>query len=57
MAEVYGAWGEKHNYGKTYMGIIRSHFVIDEEGQIADVHHNVKPEASVQDAMAALRLH
>jgi peroxiredoxin Q/BCP len=30
IAEAYGAWGEKSNYGKTYMGIIRSHFVIDE---------------------------
>ena len=30
IAEAYGVWGEKTNYGKTYMGIIRSHFVIDE---------------------------
>src|SRR5215212_5295421 len=40
VAEAYGAWGEKTNYGKTYMGIIRSHFVIDEAGKIADAQLN-----------------
>jgi peroxiredoxin Q/BCP len=37
VAELYGVWGEKSMYGKTYFGIIRSHFVVDEEGKIADV--------------------
>jgi peroxiredoxin Q/BCP len=35
--EKYGAWGEKSNYGKTYMGIIRSTTLIDPEGKVA--HH------------------
>jgi peroxiredoxin Q/BCP len=35
VAEVYGAWGEKKNYGKTYQGMIRSTFLIDEDGIIA----------------------
>ncbi|MDX2429717.1 MAG: thioredoxin-dependent thiol peroxidase [Bacteroides sp.] len=38
----YGAWGEKKNYGKTYMGIIRKTFVIDEEGIIINIIEKVK---------------
>ncbi len=56
VADAYGVWGEKNNYGKTYMGIIRSHFVIDEEGRIADVQYGVSPSASVESAMTALHL-
>ncbi len=56
VAELYGVWGEKSMYGKTYFGIIRSHFVVDEEGKIADVRYHVSPEDSVQGALAALRL-
>ncbi len=56
VAELYGVWGEKSMYGKTYFGIIRSHFVIDEEGNIADVQYGVSPTDSVQNALAALRL-
>ena len=54
VAEAYGAWGEKSNDGKTYMGIIRSHFVIDEEGNLADVQVQISPTDSVERAMAAL---
>jgi peroxiredoxin Q/BCP len=43
-------------YGKKYYGIIRSHFVIDEQGRIADVQYNISPEESVESALAALRL-
>jgi peroxiredoxin Q/BCP len=56
VAELYGVWGEKSMYGKTYFGIIRSHFVVDEEGKIADVRYHVSPEDSVQSALMALRL-
>jgi len=56
VAELYGVWGEKSMYGKTYFGIIRSHFLVDEEGKIADVRYHVSPEDSVQGALAALRL-
>lgn len=38
----YGTWGEKQMYGKTYMGTIRTTFVIDEEGKIAEVISKVK---------------
>jgi peroxiredoxin Q/BCP len=53
-AEAYGAWGEKTNYGKTSMGIIRSAFVIDEDGRIVQALYNVKPEATAPGALAAL---
>lgn len=56
VAELYGAWGEKNNYGRTYFGILRSHFVIDEQGHIVDVQHRVSPEDSVQNALATLGL-
>jgi peroxiredoxin Q/BCP len=55
VAEVYGAWGEKKMYGKTFMGIIRSHFVIDEEGRLVDVQIKVSPKKSVELAVAALQ--
>jgi thioredoxin-dependent peroxiredoxin len=55
VAELYGAWGEKSMYGKKYLGIIRSHFVIDESGRIANVEYKVSPEDSVRDALAALK--
>jgi peroxiredoxin Q/BCP len=51
VTEMYGAWGEKSMYGKKYMGVIRSHIVIDEKGRIADIHIGVKPEASVELAV------
>jgi peroxiredoxin Q/BCP len=42
VAEAYGAWREKQNYGKTYMGIQRSTFVIDKEGTVRKVWASVK---------------
>lgn len=55
-SRAYGVWREKSMYGKTYMGIVRSHFLIDEAGKIADVQYSVSPDESVQNAVAALRL-
>ena len=54
VSEAYGAWGQKTNYGKTYMGIIRSSFLIDEKGKVLQVAYKVKPEATVPKARAAL---
>ncbi|MCB0042384.1 MAG: thioredoxin-dependent thiol peroxidase [Caldilinea sp.] len=54
IAEAYGVWAEKSMYGKKYMGIERSHFVIDENGKIADAQVKVKPEDSVAKALAML---
>jgi len=55
VAETYGVWGEKKMYGKTFMGIVRSHFVIDEEGRIVDAQIKVSPQKSVELAVAALK--
>ena len=57
LAEQYGVWVEKTNYGKTYMGIQRSTFVIDPEGKIAKVFPKVSPKTHdelVLDALSAL---
>ncbi|HYO32501.1 MAG TPA: thioredoxin-dependent thiol peroxidase [Nocardioidaceae bacterium] len=45
--EAYGAWGEKTNYGKTVIGVIRSTFVIDPEGKIEKAMYNVKATGHV----------
>jgi peroxiredoxin Q/BCP len=54
VAEAYGVWQEKTNYGRKYMGIVRSHFVVDEEGRIADAQVKVSPTDSVERAVASL---
>lgn len=54
VAEAYGAWGEKKMYGKSYMGIVRSSFLIDEKGKIMGVWYKVKPESTVPEAKKAL---
>jgi peroxiredoxin Q/BCP len=55
--DAWGAWGEKSMYGKAYMGTIRSHWVIDEQGKIIDAQIKVKPEDSVALAVAAATGH
>ena len=57
IAELYGVWGEKKMYGRTYYGIKRSHFVIDEEGKLIDVRCNVRPAKSVEYALKAIQSH
>ena len=54
IADAYGVWGEKSMYGRKYMGIIRSHFVIDEKGKIIDAQVKVSPKDSVELALEAL---
>ncbi len=54
VAEQYGVWGEKKLYGRSYLGIIRSHFVIDEEGRIVDARIKVSPKKSVELALQTL---
>jgi peroxiredoxin Q/BCP len=45
--EQYGAWGEKLNYGKTVLGVIRSTFIVAEDGTIAHALYNVKATGHV----------
>jgi thioredoxin-dependent peroxiredoxin len=45
--EAYGAWGEKQNYGKTVTGVLRSTFVLDEDGAVEHAQYNVKATGHV----------
>jgi peroxiredoxin Q/BCP len=54
VADDYGVWGEKSAYGKTYMGVERSTFLIDSEGNVAKVMRKVKPDTHADDVLAAL---
>jgi len=54
-AEAFGVWGEKKNYGRTYMGIVRSAFLIDEKGKIAHAWYKISPKDTplkLQQALA-----
>ncbi len=53
-AEAYGVWGEKKLYGKVYMGIIRSSFLIDESGQIEQAWYKISPKDTPKKLLAAL---
>jgi thioredoxin-dependent peroxiredoxin len=44
VAEKYGAWGEKSMYGKKYMGVLRSTFIVDPDGKVARVFPKVQPK-------------
>jgi peroxiredoxin Q/BCP len=53
-ADAYGAWGEKLNYGRRYMGIIRSTFLIGPDGRIARVWPKVKAAGHAAEVLTAL---
>ena len=55
VAEMYGAWGEKKMFGRTYMGIIRSTYVIDEEGMITKVFPKVRTKVHSQEVLEVLK--
>jgi len=52
-ADAWGVWGEKTREGRTYMGVIRSSFLLDEEGRIEQAWYGVTPEDTVPNALAA----
>ena len=54
VSEAYGTWVEKNYAGKTYMGVERSTFVIDEDGNVAKVMRRVKPDEHADDVLAVL---
>jgi len=54
VADAYGSWVEKVNYGKTYMGVARRTFLVDPEGRIARTWPKVKPEGHAAEVIAAL---
>ena len=54
VADQYGVWGERKYMGKTYWGVERSTFLIDEEGRIAKIMRRVKPDTHADQVLAAL---
>ncbi len=53
-AEKYGVWGERNFAGRKYMGIKRSTFVIDADGNVVKTMHNVKPDGHPEKVLEAL---
>ena len=54
VAERYGVWGEKKYMGRTYLGVMRSTFVIGADGNVKRVLHDVKPATHADDVLAIL---
>jgi len=54
VAEKYGVWVEKTNYGKTYMGVARTTFIIGKDGRIAKIFPKVKVDGHTEEVLAAL---
>ena len=52
--EAYGVWQEKKQYGKVSMGVVRTTFLIDEQGMVAKVMPKVKPDTNAAELLAAL---
>ena len=53
IAEAYGVWGEKKFMGRTYMGVHRTTFLIDEKGKIKKIFEKVKPEDHASEVLEA----
>jgi peroxiredoxin Q/BCP len=54
VAEQYGVWGERSSYGKTSMGIKRSTFIIDKDGNIARAMLGIKPAGHAEEVLGSL---
>ena len=54
VATAYGAWGEKKRSGRVYEGILRSTFVIDEDGRLLRIFRKVKPSGHAQEVLQVL---
>ena len=55
VAEAYGAWGEKSMYGKKYMGIVRSAFLIDEKGKVEQAWPKISPKDTTTNLLKSLK--
>jgi peroxiredoxin Q/BCP len=53
ICEAYGVWQMKKNYGREYMGIVRSTFLIDEKGKIAEIWSNLRVKGHVDKVLEA----
>ena len=54
IAEAFGVWGEKSMYGRKYMGIVRSAFLLDEKGKVVEAWYGVSPKDTVPGTLAVL---
>jgi peroxiredoxin Q/BCP len=54
IADAYGVWGEKTNFGRKYMGVLRTTFVIGPDGRIEKIFRGVKPEGHASEVAEAL---
>jgi peroxiredoxin Q/BCP len=54
VADAYGVWGEKSMYGKKFMGIVRSAFLVDAKGKVAEAWYKVSPKDTPTNLLAAL---
>lgn len=55
VVEKYGVWAEKSMYGRKYMGILRTSFLVDPAGKIAKIYEGVKPEAHAEEVLKDLK--
>jgi len=55
MLTAYGAWGKKSLYGRTFMGVKRTTFLIDADGKIARIWNNVKVDGHADEVLAATK--
>jgi peroxiredoxin Q/BCP len=55
VAQAWGVWGDKSMYGKKFKGIIRSAFLVDDKGKIADAFYKVSPKDTVPKVLEALK--
>jgi peroxiredoxin Q/BCP len=55
IAEAYGTWGEKKFMGRTYMGVLRTTFLIDEKGKIKKIFEKVKPDEHAREVLEAFK--
>ena len=53
--QAYGVWQEKKNYGKVSMGVVRSTFIIDEDGVIEKVYPKAKPDTNAEEILTYLK--
>lgn len=54
IADRYGVWGEKTMFGRKYMGVLRTTFLLDAQGRITKIFANVKPEGHAEEVAAAV---
>lgn len=54
VAEAYGAWGERSMYGRKYMGVVRSAFLVDDHGAIAEAWYKVSPKDTAANLLTSI---